>query len=189
MSIATDVSRIKGNITAALAAIADKGVTVPDGSTSDALAELIASIEAGGIKIGNFSTFNYGSFQLAEDVSDYTIDLGYKGSGKAPVVEQFFLLRDMISTYSGTSTTNSLVIAAYLSNVSSSSISISSVAATRYYNSSGSISTSTGAVCEFNSITSSSTPRTMTVHAAKANSSCVLTSGATYNWIVLRREK
>ena len=48
MSIATDVSRIKGNITAALAAIADKGVTVPDGSTSDALAELIASIEAGG---------------------------------------------------------------------------------------------------------------------------------------------
>ena len=48
MSIATDVARIKGNITAALAAIADKGVTVPDGSTSDALAGLIASIEAGG---------------------------------------------------------------------------------------------------------------------------------------------
>lgn len=48
MSIATDISRIKGNITAALGAIADKGVSVPDGSTSDALAELIASIEAGG---------------------------------------------------------------------------------------------------------------------------------------------
>lgn len=48
MSIATDVSRIKGNISAALAAIADKGVTVPEGSTSDALASLIASIEAGG---------------------------------------------------------------------------------------------------------------------------------------------
>ena len=47
MSIATDVSRIKGNITAALAAIADKGVTVPDGSTSDALASLIESIQAG----------------------------------------------------------------------------------------------------------------------------------------------
>lgn len=47
MSIGTDVARIKGNITAALAAIADKGVTVPDGSTSDALASLIASIEAG----------------------------------------------------------------------------------------------------------------------------------------------
>lgn len=48
MSIETDVSRIKGNITAALAAVANKGVTVPDGSTSDALAALIASIEAGG---------------------------------------------------------------------------------------------------------------------------------------------
>lgn len=56
MSIATDVSRIKGNITAALAAIANKGVTVPDGSTSDALASLIASIEAGGGG-GNASVF------------------------------------------------------------------------------------------------------------------------------------
>ena len=48
MSIGENLIRIKGNITAALAAIADKGMTVPDGSTSDALAELIASIEAGG---------------------------------------------------------------------------------------------------------------------------------------------
>lgn len=61
MSIATDVSRIKGNITAALAAIADKGVTVPDGSTSDALASLIASIEAGGgagIATGSFTNIS-----------------------------------------------------------------------------------------------------------------------------------
>lgn len=48
MGIAKDLSRVKSNITAALAAISEKGVTVPDGSTSDALAELIASIEAGG---------------------------------------------------------------------------------------------------------------------------------------------
>ena len=48
MSIATEKARIKGNVAAALSAIAEKGVTVPDGSTSDALAELIASIEAGG---------------------------------------------------------------------------------------------------------------------------------------------
>lgn len=48
MSIATDVARVKGNITAALAAIADKGVTVPDGSTSDALEGLIKAIQAGG---------------------------------------------------------------------------------------------------------------------------------------------
>lgn len=68
MSIATDVSRIKGNITAALAAIADKGVTVPDGSTSDAMAELIASIEAGGggnIVAGSFTpTSNMNTFKV-----------------------------------------------------------------------------------------------------------------------------
>lgn len=48
MGIASDLARIKGNINAALAAIAEKGVTVPDGSNSDALHELILSIEAGG---------------------------------------------------------------------------------------------------------------------------------------------
>ena len=48
MSVQTQIDRISGNVSAALTAIADKGVTVPDGSTSDALAGLIASIEAGG---------------------------------------------------------------------------------------------------------------------------------------------
>ena len=74
MSIATDVSRIKGNITAALAAIADKGVTVPDGSTSDALASLIASIEAGGgggnfdfSNLGDVNFVKSGSFTLAKN--------------------------------------------------------------------------------------------------------------------------
>lgn len=68
MSIATDVSRIKGNITAALAAIADKGVTVPDGSTSDALASLIASIEAGGGVLQNnrLAVVASGSFTVSE---------------------------------------------------------------------------------------------------------------------------
>lgn len=46
--IASKLGTEKTNIGAALAAIAEKGVTVPDGSTSDALASLIASIEAGG---------------------------------------------------------------------------------------------------------------------------------------------
>ena len=69
MSIATDVSRIKGNITAALAAIADKGVIVPDGSTSDALAGLIASIEAGGVDLGDYFTDIFiGTLTPAEDI-------------------------------------------------------------------------------------------------------------------------
>lgn len=70
MSIATDVSRIKGNITAALAAIANKGVTVPDGSTSDALASLIASIEAGGGG-GNIVA---GSFTPTSDMKTFKVN-------------------------------------------------------------------------------------------------------------------
>ena len=58
MGIATDLSRVKSNITAALAAIAEKGVTVPDGSNSDTLAELIASIQAGGTVITGTVTLN-----------------------------------------------------------------------------------------------------------------------------------
>lgn len=58
MGIATDLSRVKSNITAALAAIAEKGVTVPDGSNSDALAGLIASIEAGSTVIAGTVTLN-----------------------------------------------------------------------------------------------------------------------------------
>lgn len=48
MSIQSEINRISGNVSSALAAIAEKGVSVPSGSKSDALAELIASIEAGG---------------------------------------------------------------------------------------------------------------------------------------------
>lgn len=46
--MATHLGTEQSNVTAALAAIADKGVTVPDGSNSDSLAALIAAIEAGG---------------------------------------------------------------------------------------------------------------------------------------------
>lgn len=70
MSIATEKARIKGNVAAALSAIAEKGVTVPDGSTSDALASLIASIEAGwggGYDFGGTAVeVVSGSFTVAE---------------------------------------------------------------------------------------------------------------------------
>ena len=44
MSISSEISRISGNITDSLAAVAAKGVTVPSGSNSDDLPELIAQI-------------------------------------------------------------------------------------------------------------------------------------------------
>lgn len=48
MSIATQIARISGNVADALTAVANKGVTVPTGSTSDDLADLIALIQTGG---------------------------------------------------------------------------------------------------------------------------------------------
>lgn len=48
MSISSEISRISGNVSAALTAIGNKGVTVPQGSNSDDLANLIGSIQTGG---------------------------------------------------------------------------------------------------------------------------------------------
>ena len=48
MSISSEISRISGNVSAALTAIGNKGVTVPQGSTSDDLATLIGLIQTGG---------------------------------------------------------------------------------------------------------------------------------------------
>lgn len=47
MSIATEISRISKNVSDSLDAVADKGVTVPSGSTSDDLPGLIAAIPTG----------------------------------------------------------------------------------------------------------------------------------------------
>lgn len=47
MSIASEISRISQNVSDALTAIANKGVTVPSGSNSDDLATLIAQISGG----------------------------------------------------------------------------------------------------------------------------------------------
>ena len=48
MSISTEITRISGNVSDALTAIGNKGVTVPSDSNSDDLATLIASIQTGG---------------------------------------------------------------------------------------------------------------------------------------------
>ena len=44
MSIQSEITRIAGNVSDSLDAVADKGVTVPSGSNSDDLAGLIALI-------------------------------------------------------------------------------------------------------------------------------------------------
>lgn len=47
MSISSEISRISGNVSDALTAIADKGVAVPSGANSDDLADLITAISGG----------------------------------------------------------------------------------------------------------------------------------------------
>lgn len=65
MSVQTQIDRISGAVSAALAALTEKGVTVPDGTKVDGLAALIAAIEAGGGSGGggvNYGTIIYESY-------------------------------------------------------------------------------------------------------------------------------
>lgn len=83
MGIGSDLARVKGNLTAALSAIADKGVTVPDGSTSNNLAELIAQISSGGMVLPNFvSEINFGSFTKANYTESRNVKVEHGLSGK-----------------------------------------------------------------------------------------------------------
>lgn len=87
MSIQAQINRISGNISSALAAIADKGVIVPSGSKSDALAGLIASIEAGGGLPDGVSAITTGVYIPASNVKTSEIEHGLD------VVPNFFFMK------------------------------------------------------------------------------------------------
>lgn len=83
MSVQTQIDRISGNVTAALSAIGEKGVTVPDGSNSDNLAELIAQISSGGMVLPDFvSEINFGSFTKANYTESRNVKVEHGLSGK-----------------------------------------------------------------------------------------------------------
>lgn len=71
MSVQSEITRISGNVAAALAAIAEKGVSVPPGSKSDALASLIAAIEGGGNSGGNIEVVSF----TAAETGVHTIEI------------------------------------------------------------------------------------------------------------------
>lgn len=76
MSIQTQIDRISGAVSSALAALTEKGVTVPDGATVDGLADLIAAIEAGGGgDSGNFDFSNLGGVNTAISGTFVTTEL------------------------------------------------------------------------------------------------------------------
>lgn len=75
MSVQTQIDRISGAVSAALAALTEKGVTVPAGTKVDDMATLIAAIEAGG---GGDLVYATGTFTPAKNVTymDVTHGLG-----------------------------------------------------------------------------------------------------------------
>lgn len=76
-NLETKIGRIRNNVTAALAKIAEKGVTVPEGAGSDDLEGLIDAITGGGSLPDGVSAIACGSFTPTEDIStSYTVDHG-----------------------------------------------------------------------------------------------------------------
>ena len=79
MSISSEITRISGNVSDALTAIANKGVTVPSGANSDDLATLIAQISGGGtpaISVVDTADSHGGTVRTitALDISDSTLE-------------------------------------------------------------------------------------------------------------------
>ncbi len=87
MSISSEITRISGNVSDALTAIAQKGVTVPSGSNSDDLADLISQISGGGtgaISVVDTTDTHGGTVRTitALDISDTTAVASDVAQGK-----------------------------------------------------------------------------------------------------------
>lgn len=98
MSIASEIQRISGNVTSALAEVAAKGVTVPSGANSDDLAGLIRLIQTGG---GGLE-YETGTWTPASDVARGEISFS-KTHTSAPVI---VVLSDTTGTVYSTNQTN-----------------------------------------------------------------------------------
>lgn len=87
MSISSEIARISGNISDSLTAVANKGVTVPSGSTSDDLPGLIAQISGGGtgaVSVVDTLDSHGGTIRTitAVDISDTTATASDVAQGK-----------------------------------------------------------------------------------------------------------
>ena len=105
MSIQSEITRISGNVSGALSAIANKGVTVPAGSNSDDLADLIVQIPSGGggtvrTTTGTFTGDNTTSVSISCDFSpdliyvygDMSASVGDRGVVAITIVKDITIL-------------------------------------------------------------------------------------------------
>jgi len=84
MSISSEITRISGNVSDALTAIGNKGVTVPSGSNSDDLADLIGAIT--GDLATKTITLN-GSYSAEDDQADGYSEVTVNVQGGASMTE------------------------------------------------------------------------------------------------------
>lgn len=71
-SIASEINRIKYNISDSLDAVTEKGVTVPSGSNSNNLAELIRQITFGLVE--TFGSDDNGNLLYKSIAAEFTVD-------------------------------------------------------------------------------------------------------------------
>lgn len=193
MSIQTEIDRIAGNVTAALAACADKGADVPTGSTSDDLAAIIAAIEAGGgggLTLDWCQTVLAGEFVPSENItSDYIIetDMTYGDiANEWNYLALCIFLFDRTTT-SDTAEFNGGIMALYTANITKSA------ATSRGYRrtSSGSYSslTSGGAVGQFCNESGDSvfSDSKYICFRVSATASAMLLAGHAYQYIIFVR--
>ena len=82
MSIQSEISRISGNVSAALDAIADKGVSIPIGANSDSLATLVEQIQTGtSIAVEPLSVTQNGTYTAPSGTAYSPVSVNVSGGG------------------------------------------------------------------------------------------------------------
>lgn len=165
-----EVNRISENVANALAAIAEKGVTVPDDSGSDALAALIRAIETGGLPEG-FTAVETGTYTPTSNKTSFTIT--YTLGVRPNFVIVFPVDLDELVNSSG------VAFVAYIPETGSVSGVYSNMSRVNAYKSSSTNFPSTFT----REGQSSSNLTTTSTYVMSNNSSRFFTGGVTYYWV------
>jgi hypothetical protein len=130
----TNLTTEQANITAALAALEEKGVTVPDGANSNALAGLIAAIEAGGgIKI-SAATFTPAENTNEVDISTLlNVDLSKFQDATSTNIQGAGFVGVFLLHNNGKTQKNRLLSATIVKPKQSNSVASKELAAARVY--------------------------------------------------------
>ena len=105
MSIQSEISRISGNVSATLYAIADKGVSIPLGANSDSLATLVEQIQTGtSITVAPLSVTQNGTYTAPSGTaySPVSVNVSGGGGGRAEKKQVNFIDYDGTILYSYT---------------------------------------------------------------------------------------